>query len=114
LYSDNQALQSGQKVKRQGGTANGKNSRHHQGLWPELDPSKVHRKPQKVPDDQDRQIGWPVVSAVMVQLFAANGAAVGDLEIADEHMPFAAIGAPAAKATGHCLLCWALLFVRGG
>jgi hypothetical protein len=51
---------------------------------------------------------------VVVQLFAANGAAVGDLEIADEHMPFAAIGAPAAKATGHCLLCWALLFVRGG
>jgi hypothetical protein len=49
-------------------------------------------------DDQDREIGWAVISAVMMQLLAAGAAALMHCEIFIKQCTFAATRATPAPS----------------
>lgn len=104
LDANDDTLQSGQKVERQGHAANRKNRGQHQRIRAKLGECHVQQRCHQMPDDQDCEVGRAIIGAVMVQILSAGRTVFIYFQVAREQGPLTTIGTRPAKAAPHRLL----------
>ncbi len=93
LQGHKAALESWQQIEGQRHEDHRKDYRQDQRVGPEILERYQDQRRHDVPCNKDRQIGRPVIGALMVQFLAADRAGVADLEVSVEHRPRTAIRA---------------------
>lgn len=114
LETDNQPFEPWKKVEAEADAAKRKYRHHNQRFWSEPNKNDVQKRRHKVTNDQHRQIGRAVICAMVVILFAANRAMVGNLQVAFEQRAVPAVRAFASEAAPHCRFRGTFDVIGGG
>ena len=101
LERHHDSLEPRQKVKRQRNAANRKNSEHYQGLRPPVDKNHMQQGRHQMVNNQNGQIGRPVVSTLRTEVLAAHRTGVAHFEIALEQRAIATLRAFSSPAFEH-------------